>query len=281
MHHVQLITDLPDDFFSNLQAELLSSDKKRLAMLGNKRFYSLFNHHVMPVQQRVTALLECVMQREYEAIKQLLMDDPGLLLEKGVLIDFSGRKFKSISALQYALWALDYEICMLLLPFFDSFNKEAANEQIYAWCTGQQTFFVGHGRHFDYSTLINAIQTYIDHYHDDWSEQEIIDYWCHHVKSVQQQSTVMIAHYYCCDEYKKKKIPYDAIRTYYNPAGISAAIHGYSGAYFIKAPAVSKGAAIYRDLATLKRMQDDALANVERLITERQLEKVICLSLHR
>ena len=54
---------------------------------------------------------------EQDEAKEMLKINPELLLHKGDVTDYSNRTFKGITAFQYALWALDWHMWMMIKKY--------------------------------------------------------------------------------------------------------------------------------------------------------------------
>lgn len=94
--------------------------------------------------------------------------------------DLSGRTFNRITALQYAFWAIDLEMCSLLLRFLP---REKAYEQLSEFINDQDNI-KPHGKHFSLLNYLQVLGIYLSHY-EQWmanynkgGRELMADYWC-------------------------------------------------------------------------------------------------------
>ena len=105
----------------------------------------------------VNRLLFLVAQGRQDEAEAMIRKNPKLLLQSGDITDGAGRYFKCITALQYAVWALDAHMWTMILPYFDRINARAsAVEQVRAL----EENGTAHGRHFDFKPLLDAYAVY-------------------------------------------------------------------------------------------------------------------------
>lgn len=76
----------------------------------------------------LSCLLRYIGSGMQEQAEQILNNDPSLALQKDTLIDCTLYKYRNISALQYAVWALDYHMWKMIFE-----HIERANLQQKAW----------------------------------------------------------------------------------------------------------------------------------------------------
>ena len=85
---------------------------------------------------------------------------PELALEKGTVTDPSGREFIDTSALQYAFWAMDWQMCtmiikkMLELPA----GKQAIEEQLSVFQDGRQGLTFSYDHDVNYREIKNTLE---------------------------------------------------------------------------------------------------------------------------
>jgi WD40 repeat protein len=115
-------------------------------------------------------------QQEAEAI---LLQNPELALLSGNVIDCAGRSFEQITALQYAVWALDYNMWAMILKYIP---ETELNQQTLALNSG--TLTKEHGNQASWKNLIEALQGYIDNY-SHWNIEERSNYWAHTIGGAQ------------------------------------------------------------------------------------------------
>lgn len=127
-----LPNNLHDDIKNQIEKQLPDSDKGRLALTCydfykhglNISTHSHFNTRIRTKCEKMQTLLKHVVLGEQIAAEAMLQIDPGLLLEKSIVKDYSGRRIYG-TALQIALGAEDvcyhdHEECMteMILKYF-------------------------------------------------------------------------------------------------------------------------------------------------------------------
>jgi hypothetical protein len=98
------------------------------------------------------------------------------------VIDRSNRIFAGITILQYAVWALDIEMCNLIISYLDPRQKGI---QLNVWLCEPERYSV-YGAQYDMMPLITKTQMYIDNY-AKWSDDECCQYWQKEVGTEQQK----------------------------------------------------------------------------------------------
>ncbi|MCE3238479.1 MAG: hypothetical protein K0R24_1460 [Gammaproteobacteria bacterium] len=106
---------------------------------------------------QVAEFLRWVAEGEQDKAEAMLKADHTLSLKSGRVTDLSERTFKHITGFQYALWALDWNMWMMLLKYIP--REEA---QLQAMALDENG--TKHGKHFDFSQLLRAYQTYEENY---------------------------------------------------------------------------------------------------------------------
>ncbi|KTD14329.1 hypothetical protein [Legionella israelensis] len=152
---------------------------------------------------------------EENAAKAMLKTDIDLLLKKERVTDYSGRTFEKVSAFQYALWAMDSHMWQMMFECL----QEAANggnndraEEIRAKLLAQYKEVQDKGlnytlndeihthvegeHHFNFQSLLDALDTYVKNYHR-WGREQREDYWCRKVGDAQRQVPAHVAQEYC------------------------------------------------------------------------------------
>lgn len=129
-------TDRSDSLFDVIMTESIFDleAKSKLASL-NRGLNSLFQPYLTGKgQPLITTFLENGVRGKLSKIEQLLEKTPSLLLKKGVVKDYSGRTFLSvtdskqpgITLLQYAFWAWDRHLWEFILKYLPA--EEAAKQ---------------------------------------------------------------------------------------------------------------------------------------------------------
>lgn len=120
--------------------------------------------HLSP-EGKITRLLQHVAYGEQEEAEAMLKEDPGLLLQKTNVTDLSRRTFFQVTALQYALWALDWHMWNMLFSYFE--DTKNAVKQIQEFETfGVEYLAPGaskpqHEKHCNFSSMFDAMQNYL------------------------------------------------------------------------------------------------------------------------
>ena len=157
----------------------------------------------------VRKLLHHVTRGEHDAVKAMLEKDISLIFKRGIVTDCSGRKFESISAFEYALWALDkhmWEAMIACIPQNEEGRK--AFEKLIAQYNKVNTDGVTYKlngktiteQHFDFNnTIIKELQTQVDSINapgvKDWSA--IDKQWIEGVGSAENLFPMHIVYEYC------------------------------------------------------------------------------------
>jgi len=94
----------------------------------------------------------------------MIQKNDQLLLHKGQATDYAGRTFTSISAFQYALWALDWHMWKMICKYLP---QDAQREQL------QNLHEQGtdHSIQFDFQPILTAYKTLYDNW-ETWSSGE-------------------------------------------------------------------------------------------------------------
>ncbi|STX81209.1 SidC homolog [Legionella busanensis] len=108
---------LPDEIKTEIARYLRSLDLINFAGTStkNRRFFKSMLH--------VPKLLYYVVRSRHDSVQSILKDDVSLMLKRGRVTDCSGREFESISAFEYALWALDKHMWAAMIACIPQ-NKE-------------------------------------------------------------------------------------------------------------------------------------------------------------
>jgi serine/threonine protein kinase len=137
----------------------------------------------------VAKFLRLVAEGEQDKAEAMLKADPSLALQSGQVTDLSKRLFHHITAFQYALWALDWNMWLMLLKYIP--REEAQLQAMALDENGTE-----HGKHFDFSQLLKAYQVYKQHYNELNMEQRGA-YWCQQVGGAQLLLPAHVINEYC------------------------------------------------------------------------------------
>lgn len=179
--------------------------QEMLNRLLSKNRYTLmcFKPEIKPVDR----LLSLVAQGEQDLAEIIIKRNRGLLFMKGVVTDFSLRKFENITPFQYAFWALDWHMWRMILNYLP---EDAAAQQ----CAELEAEGTAHGHHFSLQPLITALQTYLDQWENwNWTQRET--HWCKVIGGEQRRLPVYMVNEYChptrpfdpCPDFKENKLP--------------------------------------------------------------------------
>ena len=174
-------------------------------VLVNRGIFNFFDPQPQRKQRLVRKLLEQVAKGEQGKVETILKVSPELLLEKGDVTDYSGRKFKDVYAFQIAVWALDvrYMAPMMIhcLPknekgetirkeLLKQFN-DVVNKGVTYVLKGKQVT----ESHYDFA-LKKELQDHFDNY-DNRTPIEREDHWCKKAGGEQWLVPAHVAQHYC------------------------------------------------------------------------------------
>ena len=199
--------DLPQDITGKAIGQFLDENDKSQLALVSKTTQGLFQPHRM--QMIANKLLLQVMHGEQDKAEEILKRRPELLEMTGTATDYSGRTFNT-TAFRYALWALDtrYMCNMMLDCLPDSPQGEAIKQALLTQFKAHEEDGVLyqlngetiHEKHYDFSPLIKALQTYVNHY-DDWDATGNLGamsyQWTKVVGLAQRYVPAHVAQHYC------------------------------------------------------------------------------------
>jgi serine/threonine protein kinase len=156
-------------------------------------------------QAELTTFLKQVVDGQQTEAEAFLKRNPSLVLATGDVTDHANRTFKNITGFQYALWALDWHMWKMILPYLNQFPG-AAKTQAQTIATGH--WVQQHGEYFNIQPLLDALQTYIDNY-GPWTLGQCRDYWMHKVGGAQRLLPMHVLQEYC-----HPKRPFDPTPTF-------------------------------------------------------------------
>ena len=199
--------DLPQNITEHAIGKYLTEKDKSTLALTSKTTQGLFQPHRL--QMMLNKLLLQVMHGEQDKAEKILKSHPELLEMTGEATDYSGRTFNT-TAFRYALWALDtrYMCNMMLDCLPDSPQGEAIKQALLTQFKAhdQDGVFYKlngvtiHEKHYDFSPLIEALQTYVNHY-NDWYPTNNFDamrnQWSKVVGLAQRYVPAHVAQHYC------------------------------------------------------------------------------------
>jgi len=209
--------NLPQDITEHAIGEYLTEKDKSTLALTSKTTQGLFQPHRL--QMMLNKLLLQVMHGEQDKAEKILKSHPELLEMTGEATDYSGRTFNT-TAFRYALWALDtrYMCNMMLDCLPDSPQGEAIKQALLTQFKAHKKDGVFyklngvtiHEKHYDFSPLIEALQTYVNH-HNDWYATDnfdaMINQWSKVVGLAQRYVPAHVAQHYCDPDESFDKTP--------------------------------------------------------------------------
>ena len=126
-------------------------------------------------QEEVQALLKWVTEGHLVEVETLLKKNPSLGVCTGTIKDLSDRTFKNITALQYAAWSLDREMCNVIMGYVGTHNSAIQLKALY----DEPKHYSDYGTHYDIKPLIEKTQKYVENCDKWWKENqaECYRYW--------------------------------------------------------------------------------------------------------
>lgn len=226
--------ELPDDVVTDQISPFFKSSSEELNGLisMNKRYYTLFSQHVQPKRRelallrsfnsgdqqksdailtaypefQINQLLWYVVSGEQVKAYEMLEKNPKLLLERGSIIDMSGRHFNNITPFELVLWNMDvrYMAGMMLNCIPENKDGNEISEKLlrqYDEVENNGVKYTLNGKeytesHFSYQPLIEKLETYVTNY-DSWGYDECKNYWCKEVGKEQFMLTIEGRNQYC------------------------------------------------------------------------------------
>ncbi len=143
--------------------------------------------------KQVAKFLRLVAEGEQNKAEAMLRANSNLALQSGTVTDLSKRTFKHITAFQYAVWARDWHMWMMLLKYLP---EEEAALQFHSL----ETNGTEHGTQFDFGILIGAYQT-LDQNWWDYNQRDT-----HWVKQIGGAQLLVPAH--VANEYSRSDRPF-------------------------------------------------------------------------
>jgi serine/threonine protein kinase len=113
--------------------------------------------------KEVKTYLEHIVWGRQDEAEAMLKVNKELALAAGDITDHAKRTFKNITGFQYAVWALDWKMWTMLLPYLPD---DKAAEQARGFTEG--SWVKEHGEYVAWKKLTDALQTYIDNF-SNWN----------------------------------------------------------------------------------------------------------------
>lgn len=102
----------------------------------------------------INQLLTAVSRDQLSEAETIIRNNPGILLEKATVIDYSNRVFKKITAFQYAVWAYDVPMWNMILNYLSIAD---AKEQFIDLQTSPRH---KNGKNFDFAELLSVMTAF-------------------------------------------------------------------------------------------------------------------------
>lgn len=165
---------------------------------GNSRTVSANAAHQIGVSE-MQELLAHVVDGHLENVGRLLTANLALVEAAGSITDRSDRTFNGITAFQYAIWALDMEMCELILRYLPGPSGAMQLRSL----ESNPAHYSRHGAHYDLTPLIHKMQEYLDH--PNWHKQEKEQggeqpgrrYWCEEIGGEERQCPAWLVYLWC------------------------------------------------------------------------------------
>ncbi|QRN03472.1 F-box protein [Legionella sp. MW5194] len=200
--------------FNDLPEELKIETAQNLSNreLVNLSITSKYHLNLFQPLIDVRKLLHHVTRGEHDAVKAMLKKDMSLIFKRGIVTDCSGREFESISAFEYALWALDKHMWAAMIACIPQ-NGEGRKvfERLIAQYNKVNTDGVTYKlngktiteHHFDFNnTIIKELQTQVDSINapgvKNWDA--IDKQWREGAGSAENLFPMHVVYEYCSDE---------------------------------------------------------------------------------
>ncbi|HGC5939889.1 TPA: F-box protein [Legionella pneumophila] len=200
----------PQDMGTETASHLPTTDLIRLSMTskGHRAFFT----PILEERKVLQKFLHHVVRGEHDAVKEILKKDINLIFKKDQVTDCSGRTFHFISGFEYALWALDKHMWIMML---DCIPKNEDSKKVWAKLCSQYDHVETKGvtyklngapiteKHFDFeNTIIKELQTQVNSINAPGNKNwDAIDkQWREGVGSAQNLFPMHVVYEYCSDE---------------------------------------------------------------------------------
>lgn len=142
--------------------------------------------------QDLTALFKWVTEGHLVEVEKLLQKTPKLALAVGTVKDLSDRKFNNVTALQYAAWTLDSEMCEVILKYLE---PQHASMQ-FKTLSNEPQKHSQFGACYEIEPLITKTKIYLDNY-DNWDSNKCRQYWQKEVGGEQRKCPAWLIYAWC------------------------------------------------------------------------------------
>lgn len=155
----------------------------------SREFDSMFQENCL-----VPILLQYVANGEQDSVEKILNIQPGLLLKRGAVTDGAGRTFHDVSSFQYALWALDAHMWVMMMNYLAQEEQaKVMKAQLFKQFEEVETRGLTYQlmgqdfkkKYFDFNPIINALEAYVEFF-EIWTVEKKIHHWCTQVGGAQR-----------------------------------------------------------------------------------------------
>ena len=179
--------NLPIELLQKIACSLRVKDLNQLSCVSRSG-YTLFNESLW--KEKLTCLLMHVRKSNYEKVDEILERDASLLLLKGCARD-GRRKFKKITAFQYALWNLDWQMWVIMIYHFKKNQlMHEAREQF----DELESKGTKYGKYYDFTPLIDALDNFEKHCDCSWTSDVCEPYWYNTIGALRKKVPVHVAY---------------------------------------------------------------------------------------
>jgi len=202
---LELSSALPKEIHHEIGQHSTNSCFLNLALLSKKHF-QLFK----PMLE-VRKFLHHVVRGEHMAVKAMLKKDNSLIYKQGRVVDCSGRIFENISGFEYALWALDKHMWIMMLeciPKEKESNKILKKLQVQYEKLGTDkiTYILNgekiSGKNFNFAHIIQELEIQVKSLHapgeKDWEQMD--RQWKENIGNAQKNLPMHVIYEYCSIE---------------------------------------------------------------------------------
>jgi len=179
------LADLPSEILQNRMACWLDAQDLSHFSQTSHSYYTLFKYPPL----KVAYLLKQVVKSDYDSVETILEQDASLLLRKGQARDCC-RTFQDITAFQYALWALDWQMWTIMLFYF---YKKKQMSQALQQLEELESRGTPYGIYYDFMPLIISLDNYVKYSDCWWSCDTCTEYWNKSVYTIRKDVPAHVA----------------------------------------------------------------------------------------
>lgn len=121
------------------------------------------------LENQISTLLELVVNGKQDEAETMIGINRQILYVSGQVIDQFGRLFETITAFQYALWAMDYHMWTMMRRYMPVEDQRIQFNAL-------ETKGTKYGTQYDLKPLTDAMQEYLDHA-KEWKIEQCEEHW--------------------------------------------------------------------------------------------------------